>query len=96
MTEPSGVMMTTPVPAPLAFEALSTYIFHQLVSSISFRLQVDTFGISCPGTGVNSATKLANTCPLIVVLGRYFTSNTPILAPYLEIWPLKSALLNMA
>ncbi len=88
--------MTTLVPAPFALEAQTTYNLHQLVSSINYRLQVSTFGISCPDMGVNSTTKLAKTCPLIAVLGRYFTSKTLIFSPHFKIQPVKLAFLNMA
>jgi hypothetical protein len=89
MTAPSGVIMTTPIPAPFALETPSTYNLHQLVSSINSWSQVGMFGIFYLNTGVNSAIKSANTCPLIVALGRYFTSKVPIFAPHFEIRPVK-------
>ena len=65
ITVSSSIIMTTPVPDPLALEAPSTYIFHQLESSDEFSWNVVSLKSFCLGVGVNSAIKSASICPLI-------------------------------
>ena len=65
ITVSSDVIMTTPIPDPLALEAPSTYIFHQLESLGEFSWNVVSLKSFCYGVGVNSVTKSARVCPLI-------------------------------
>uniref|UniRef100_A0A2N9ISS5 Uncharacterized protein n=1 Tax=Fagus sylvatica TaxID=28930 RepID=A0A2N9ISS5_FAGSY len=90
ITVSSDVIMTTPVPDPLALEAPSTYIFHhpELLSESCWEaVALDSL---CPEAGVNSATKSARIHPFMAVLGRNFTSKAPIFAPHFEIRLVKS------
>ena len=62
---PSGLRSITPAPPTYLLEDPSMWMLHCGTSSAPW-----------PSSLVNSAMKLAITCPLMAVLGRYFTSNS--------------------
>jgi hypothetical protein len=68
MAEPSEVIITILAPAPLAFDASSTYTFHYLESLTRDSSMVGKSTAPSSGRGENSAMKSAGTCPLMVFL----------------------------
>ena len=83
---PSEVIITIPIPAPIALEASSINTFHERFSTLQI--------IFPSFLGVNFAMKSARTCPFTELRGLYLMSKEPSRVPHLAIWPVKSDLLN--
>jgi len=82
---PSGVVRTIPTPAPLSFDALSTFRIYRFKRLLCRK-----------GLGVNSAMKSAKTCPLIDVLGSKVTPRGLISMTLFAILPVASGFSIMA
>lgn len=86
---PSGDSNTILTPESRAFDAPSTYIFHD-------QGEIWCTSYAAPLSRVNSVTKSVRTYPLIALLGLYLISKDPKVVPYLAILPVKSNLHNSA
>lgn len=82
---PSGVIVMTPAPDPLTFDAPSTKTCHGCTKTWH------TLKVT-PSVGMNFATNFANTWPLIEFLDLYQISNVPSLVPHFFILPINSDL----
>ena len=79
---PSGLWSTTPAPLTYLLEDPSVWMLHCGISSAPW-----------PSTGVNSAMKLATTCPFTVTCSRYCMSNLLNSTAHNVIRPVASGLL---